>query len=141
MSRSIKKGPFYDEFLMKKVQKLNLSKKKEIIKTWSRRSTIMPEFIEHTFAVYNGKEHITVYITEDMVGHKLGEFSPTRVFKGHTGHTAEDKAASTGGGAPGASGAKPASAPAAAPAGAKPAAAPAAAPAPAAKPAAKPAGK
>jgi hypothetical protein len=101
----------------------------------------MPEFIEHTFAVYNGKEHITVYITEDMVGHKLGEFSPTRVFKGHTGHTAEDKAASTGGGAPGASGAKPASAPAAAPAGAKPAAAPAAAPAPAAKPAAKPAGK
>jgi small subunit ribosomal protein S19 len=146
MSRSIKKGPFYDEFLMKKVQKLNTSKKKEIIKTWSRRSTIMPEFIEHTFAVYNGKEHITVYITEDMVGHKLGEFSPTRVFKGHTGHTAEDKAASTGGGAPGASGApsaagKPAAAaPAAAPAGAKPAA-PAAAAAPAAKPAAKPAGK
>ena len=147
MSRSIKKGPFYDEFLMKKVQKLTLSKKKEIIKTWSRRSTIMPEFIEHTFAVYNGKEHITVYITEDMVGHKLGEFSPTRVFKGHTGHTAEDKAASTGGGAPGASGApsaagKPAAAApaAAAPAGAKPAA-PAAAAAPAAKPAAKPAGK
>lgn len=147
MSRSIKKGPFYDEFLMKKVQKLNTSKKKEIIKTWSRRSTIMPEFIEHTFAVYNGKEHITVYITEDMVGHKLGEFSPTRVFKGHTGHTAEDKAASTGGGAPGASGApsaagKPAAAApaAAAPAGAKPAA-PAAAAAPAAKPAAKPAGK
>jgi small subunit ribosomal protein S19 len=126
---------------------LNTSKKKEIIKTWSRRSTIMPEFIEHTFAVYNGKEHITVYITEDMVGHKLGEFSPTRVFKGHTGHTAEDKAASTGGGAPGASGApsaagKPAAAApaAAAPAGAKPAA-PAAAAAPAAKPAAKPAGK
>ena len=144
MSRSIKKGPFYDEFLMKKVQKLTLSKKKEIIKTWSRRSTIMPEFIEHTFAVYNGKEHITVYITEDMVGHKLGEFSPTRVFKGHTGHTAEDKAASTGGGAPGASGAPSGAAKpdaVAAPAGAKPAAAPAAAPAPAAKPAAKPAGK
>ena len=145
MSRSIKKGPFYDEFLMKKVQKLTLSKKKEIIKTWSRRSTIMPEFIEHTFAVYNGKEHITVYITEDMVGHKLGEFSPTRVFKGHTGHTAEDKAASTGGGAPGASGAPSAAAPAAAaaatPAGAKPAAPAAAAAAPAAKPAAKPAGK
>ena len=144
MSRSIKKGPFYDEFLMKKVQKLTLSKKKEIIKTWSRRSTIMPEFIEHTFAVYNGKEHITVYITEDMVGHKLGEFSPTRVFKGHTGHTAEDKAASTGGGAPGASGAPSGAAKpdaVAAPAGAKPAAAPAAAPAPGAKPAAKPAGK
>ena len=142
MSRSIKKGPFYDEFLMKKVQKLNVSKKKEIIKTWSRRSTIMPEFIEHTFAVYNGKEHITVYITEDMVGHKLGEFSPTRVFKGHTGHTAEDKAASTGGGAPGASGAPAASAAGkpAATAAAPTAAAPAAA-APAAKPAAKPAGK
>ena len=135
MSRSIKKGPFYDEFLMKRVSKLNQAKKKEIIKTWSRRSTIMPEFIEHTFAVYNGKEHITVYITEDMVGHKLGEFAPTRVFKGHTGHTAEDKAASTGGAAPAA---------AAAPEAAKPAAAPAAAPAAkptAAAPAAKPAGK
>ncbi len=148
MSRSIKKGPFYDEFLMKRIKKLNLAKKKEIIKTWSRRSTIMPEFIEHTFAVYNGKEHITVYVTEDMVGHKLGEFSPTRNFKGHTGHTAEDKAASTGGAGPAAapaSGAKPAAAPAA---GAKPAAAvapaaakPAAAPAAPAKPAAKPAGK
>ena len=134
MSRSIKKGPFYDEFLMKRVKKLNLAKKKEIIKTWSRRSTIMPDFIEHTFAVYNGKEHITVYITEDMVGHKLGEFSPTRNFKGHTGHTAEDKAASTGGAAPAAAGAK--AAPAAAPAAAAPAAA-----APAAKPAAAPAAK
>jgi small subunit ribosomal protein S19 len=149
MSRSIKKGPFYDEFLMKRIKKLNLAKKKEIIKTWSRRSTIMPEFIEHTFAVYNGKEHITVYVTEDMVGHKLGEFSPTRNFKGHTGHTAEDKAASTGGAAPAAApaaGAKPAAAAPAA--GAKPAAAapaaaakPAAAPAAPAKPAAKPAGK
>jgi len=142
MSRSIKKGPFYDEFLMKRIKKLNLTKKKEIIKTWSRRSTIMPDFIEHTFAVYNGKEHITVYVTEDMVGHKLGEFSPTRQFKGHTGHTAEDKAASTGGAAPAAAsapaaGAKPAGAAPAAPAAAKPAAAPAAA----AKPAAKPAGK
>lgn len=133
MSRSIKKGPFYDEFLMKRVKKLNQAKKKEIIKTWSRRSTIMPEFIEHTFAVYNGKEHITVYITEDMVGHKLGEFSPTRIFKGHTGHTAEDKAASTTGGA---AAAKPAGPAAPAAAAAKPAAAPAAAaPAPAAKPA------
>ncbi|MEY3431615.1 MAG: ribosomal protein [Bacillota bacterium] len=152
MSRSIKKGPFYDEFLMKRIKKLNLAKKKEIIKTWSRRSTIMPEFIEHTFAVYNGKEHITVYVTEDMVGHKLGEFSPTRSFKGHTGHTAEDKAASTGGAAPaaapaakpaaGAPGKPAAAAPAAKPAAAAPAAAkPAAAPAAAAKPAAKPAGK
>lgn len=133
MSRSIKKGPFYDEFLMKRIKKLNQAKKKEIIKTWSRRSTIMPDFIEHTFAVYNGKEHITVYITEDMVGHKLGEFAPTRIFKGHTGHTAEDKAASTTGGAAAAKPAGPA-----APAAAAPAAATAAKPA-AAAPAAKPA--
>jgi small subunit ribosomal protein S19 len=95
MPRSIKKGPFCDDHLLKKVTKLNESRKKEIIKTWSRRSTILPDFIEHTFAVYNGKEHITVYVTEDMVGHKLGEFAPTRTYKGHTGHTAEDKAAST----------------------------------------------
>jgi small subunit ribosomal protein S19 len=95
MARSIKKGPFCDAYLVKKVAKLNETRKKEIIKTWSRRSTILPDFIEHTFAVYNGKEHITVYITEDMVGHKLGEFAPTRTYKGHTGHTAEDKAAST----------------------------------------------
>lgn len=137
MSRSIKKGPFYDGYLMKKVQKLNTTKKREIIKTWSRRSTIMPEFVEHTFAVYNGKEHITVFITEDMVGHKLGEFAPTRTYKGHTGHTAEDKATSTTGAAPTAAPAGPtkpaAAAPAAAPAGAKPAAAPAAKPAPAKK--------
>lgn len=95
MPRSIKKGPFCDDHLLKKVTKLNETRKKEIIKTWSRRSTILPDFIEHTFAVYNGKEHITVYVTEDMVGHKLGEFAPTRTYKGHTGHTAEDKAAST----------------------------------------------
>jgi small subunit ribosomal protein S19 len=95
MPRSIKKGPFCDDHLLNKVTKLNASRKKEIIKTWSRRSTILPDFIEHTFAVYNGKEHITVYVTEDMVGHKLGEFAPTRTYKGHTGHTAEDKAAST----------------------------------------------
>jgi len=93
MARSLKKGPFCDEHLMKKVEKLNKAHKKEIIKTWSRRSTIFPSFVEHTFAVYNGREHITVYVTEDMVGHKLGEFSPTRKYTGHTGHTAEDKAA------------------------------------------------
>ena len=93
MARSLKKGPFVDESLMKKVQAMNASGKKEIIKTWSRRSVIFPDFIEHTFAVYNGHEHITVYVTEDMVGHKLGEFAPTRTYKGHTGHTAEDKAA------------------------------------------------
>ena len=83
MARSLKKGPFVDEHLMKKVEALNAAGKKEVIKTWSRRSTIFPQFIEHTFAVYNGKEHIPVYVTEDMVGHKLGEFSPTRKFGGH----------------------------------------------------------
>ena len=93
MARSLKKGPFVDEPLMKKVDALNAANKKEIIKTWSRRSTIFPSFVGHTFAVYNGKEHISVYVTEDMVGHKLGEFAPTRKFTGHTGHTAEDKAA------------------------------------------------
>ncbi len=96
MSRSLKKGPFIDDHLMKKVEALNATGKKEIIKTWSRRSTIFPQFVEHTFAVYNGREHITVYVTEDMVGHKLGEFAPTRTYKGHTGHTAEDKAAHAG---------------------------------------------
>ncbi len=93
MARSLKKGPFADEHLLKKVEALNNANKKEVIKTWSRRSTIFPSFIEHTFAVYNGREHITVFVTEDMVGHKLGEFAPTRTYKGHTGHTAEDKAA------------------------------------------------
>jgi len=83
MSRSLKKGPFCDEHLMKKVAKLNEANKKEVIKTWSRRSTIFPDFIEHTFAVYNGKEHVPVYVTEDMVGHKLGEFVPTRRASGH----------------------------------------------------------
>lgn len=97
MARSLKKGPFCDEHLMKKVQALNASGKKEIIKTWSRRSTIYPEFIEHSFAVYNGREHITVYVTEDMVGHKLGEFAPTRTFRGHGGKKAADKAAPTSG--------------------------------------------
>ena len=83
MARSAKKMPFVDEHLMKKVEKINESGKKEVIKTWSRRSTIFPEFIGHTFAVHNGKEFIPVYVTEDMVGHKLGEFSPTRKFGGH----------------------------------------------------------
>ncbi|AXK51012.1 MULTISPECIES: 30S ribosomal protein S19 [Spiroplasma] len=81
MSRSLKKGPFVDDYLLKKVEALG--EKKEIIKTWSRRSTIFPNFIGHTFGVYNGKEFIPVYVTEDMVGHKLGEFSPTRKFGGH----------------------------------------------------------
>ena len=83
MARSLKKGPFVDEHLMKKVQEMNKSGKKEGIKTWSRRSTIFPDFIGHTFAVHNGKEHIPVYVTEDMVGHKLGEFALTRKNGGH----------------------------------------------------------
>lgn len=83
MSRSLKKGPFVDKHLQKKVEALNAINKKEVVKTWSRRSAIFPEFIGHTFAVHNGKEHIPVYVTEDMVGHKLGEFSPTRKFGGH----------------------------------------------------------
>ena len=92
MSRSLKKGPFVDEHLMKKVEALNAAGKKEVIKTWSRRSTIFPAFVEHTLAVHNGKEHVPVYVTEDMVGHKLGEFVLTRKFGGH-GANADDKKA------------------------------------------------
>ena len=83
MARSLKKGPYVSEKLLKKVQAMNESGKKEVIKTWSRRSTIFPDFIGHTFAVHNGKEHIPVYVTEDMVGHKLGEFALTRKNGGH----------------------------------------------------------
>ena len=85
MARSLKKGPFADASLLKKVDALNAANEKTVIKTWSRRSTIYPEFIGHTFAVHNGKEFIPVYVTEDMVGHKLGEFSLTRKFTGHAG--------------------------------------------------------
>ena len=92
MSRSLKKGPFVDAYLLKKVEALNAAGKKEVIKTWSRRSTIFPAFVEHTFAVHNGKEHVPVYVTEDMVGHKLGEFVLTRKFGGH-GANADDKKA------------------------------------------------
>ena len=88
MARSIKKGPFVDDHLMKKVEAQDGSEKKQVIKTWSRRSTIFPNFIGHTFAVYDGRKHVPVYVTEDMVGHKLGEFAPTRNFKGHA---ADDK--------------------------------------------------
>ena len=83
MARSIKKGPFVDDYLEKKALAVKESGKKEVIKTWSRRSTIIPEFVGLTFAVHNGKEFIPVYVTEDMVGHKLGEFAPTRKFGGH----------------------------------------------------------
>ena len=83
MSRSLKKGPFVDENLLKKVEELNESNSKKIIKTWSRRSTVIPEMIGHTIAIYNGRKHIPIYINENMVGHKLGEFSYTRLFKSH----------------------------------------------------------
>ena len=83
MSRSIKKGPFVDKHLEKKVDALNAANKKEVIKTWSRRSTILPKFVEHTFAVHNGRKFVPVYVSENMVGHKLGEFSPTRTYRGH----------------------------------------------------------
>lgn len=86
MARSLKKGPYVAEHLMKKVQEMNKSNKKTVIKTWSRRSTIFPDFVGHTIAVHNGKDFIPVYITEDMVGHKLGEFSGTRKFTGHAGN-------------------------------------------------------
>ncbi len=86
MPRSLKKGPFVDVKLFRKIETLNESKKKNVIKTWSRRSLITPDFIGHTFAVYNGNKFIPVYVTENMVGHKLGEFSPTRTFKGHSGN-------------------------------------------------------
>ncbi|MDA0986493.1 MAG: 30S ribosomal protein S19 [Bacteroidetes bacterium] len=90
MSRSIKKGPYIDSRLMKKVDVLNKSNKKQLVKTWSRACTIIPEFVGHTFAVHNGNKFIPVYVTEMMVGHKLGEFAPTRIFKGHPGIKKEE---------------------------------------------------
>lgn len=93
MPRSLKKGPFVDEKLIKKVMKMMDSGEKKILKTWSRRSTIIPDFIGFTFAVHNGKKFIPVYVTENMIGHKLGEFSPTRTFKGHS---RSEKAAAKG---------------------------------------------
>lgn len=83
MSRSVKKGPYIDAGLISKIEKLDAARKKEPIKTWARRSTISPEFVGHTFLVHNGKQHINVYVTEEMVGHKLGEFALTRIFRGH----------------------------------------------------------
>ena len=85
MGRSIKKGPFVAPELLKRVNQLNEAGEKKVLKTWSRASTIFPEFVGHTFAVHNGQKHIPVYVTEDMVGHKLGEFAPTRTYKGHAG--------------------------------------------------------
>ncbi|MBQ9365297.1 MAG: 30S ribosomal protein S19 [Schwartzia sp.] len=85
MSRSVKKGPFVADSLMKKITALNEKNEKKVIKTWSRSSTILPEFVSHTIAVHDGRKHVPVYVTEDMVGHKLGEFAPTRTFRGHSG--------------------------------------------------------
>ena len=108
MGRSTKKGPFVDVKLLRKVQKSDLAGGRDPIKTWSRTSTIVPEFVGRTFLVHNGKAHLRVFVTEDMVGHKLGEFSPTRQFRGHGGRkAAEAAAAAAGPGAPGAPGGAP----------------------------------
>ena len=93
MGRSLAKGPFVDDHLMKKMVAMNDKNEKKVVRTWSRRSTILPEFIGHTLAVHNGKKFIPVYVTENMVGHKLGEFSPTRTFKGHSAKAAPEKTA------------------------------------------------
>lgn len=85
MSRSLKKGPYCDERLLSKIEKLNETDKKEVLKTWSRSSTIYPQMIGHTIAVHDGRKHVPVYVSEEMVGHKLGEFAPTRLFRGHSG--------------------------------------------------------
>jgi small subunit ribosomal protein S19 len=101
MGRSLKKGPFVDDHLRVKVEALNVRNEKKVVKTWSRRSTIVPEMIGHTIAVHNGKKFIPVYVTEQMIGHKLGEFAPTRTFKGHAVRAALERAAGVAG-APGA---------------------------------------
>jgi small subunit ribosomal protein S19 len=93
MGRSLKKGPFVDTSLLEKIEVMNRGNEKKVVKTWSRRSTVIPEFVGHTLAVHNGKKFIPVYVTENMVGHKLGEFAPTRTFKGHTTKVAEKAAA------------------------------------------------
>ena len=93
MPRSVKKGPFIDGHLLEKIEDANKNKSKKVIKTWSRRSTIVPEAVNLTFAVHNGNKFIPVYVTENMVGHKLGEFSPTRLFRGHAGQKSTDKKA------------------------------------------------
>ncbi len=97
MSRSIRKGPFVAERLEAKVLAMNSKNEKKMVKTWSRASTILPEFVGHTFAVHNGNKFIPVYVTENMVGHKLGEFSPTRLFRGHAGSKVEKKGGKGGG--------------------------------------------
>ena len=91
MGRSVKKGPYVQEVLYKRVQQMNEAGEKRVLKTWSRSSTIFPDFVGHTFAVHDGRKHVPVYVTEDMVGHKLGEFAPTRTFKGHAGSKTSGK--------------------------------------------------
>ncbi|MCX6614659.1 MAG: 30S ribosomal protein S19 [Acidobacteria bacterium] len=93
MSRSLKKGPFVDGHLLKKIEEMNRRNEKKVVRTWSRRSTVLPEFVGHTIAVHQGKKFIPVYVTENMVGHKLGEFSPTRAFRGHSVKVAEKSSA------------------------------------------------
>jgi small subunit ribosomal protein S19 len=122
MPRSVKKGPFVDEPLREKIDEMNARSEKKVIKTWSRRSTILPEMVGHTIAVHNGKKFIPVYITEQMVGHKLGEFSPTRTFKGHAVKAALEKAAAAAGAVPGAAAPAGGAAPAAGGGGGAPAA-------------------
>jgi small subunit ribosomal protein S19 len=123
MARSIKKGPFVDLHLMKKVEAAQKSNDKRPIKTWSRRSTILPDFVGLTIGVHNGKQHVPVYVTENMVGHKLGEFSHTRIFKGHSKAGSAQAAAAAAAAAAGDRKSAPTPAPGAAPAGAAPAAA------------------
>ena len=101
MGRSLKKGPFVDTHLLEKVEVMNRANEKKVIKTWSRRSTVVPEMVGHTLAVHNGRKFIPVYVTENMVGHKLGEFAPTRLFKGHTTRVAERAAAAAAAAPPG----------------------------------------
>ncbi len=106
MGRSLAKGPFVDDHLMVKVTAMNTKNEKKVVRTWSRRSTILPEFIGHTLAVHNGRKFIPVYVTENMVGHKLGEFAPTRLFRGHAGKVVDKKAGGVpaGGGSGGSGG-------------------------------------
>ena len=91
MSRSVKKGPYVQPVLLKRIQEMNAAGEKKIVKTWSRASIIFPDFVGHTIAVHDGRKHVPVYVTEDMVGHKLGEFAPTRTFKGHAGSKTSGK--------------------------------------------------
>jgi small subunit ribosomal protein S19 len=131
MARSVKKGPFVDERLLARIHEMNTKKEKRVLKTWSRSSTVTPDFVGHTLAVHNGNKFVPVYVSENMVGHKLGEFSPTRMFRGHSGRLSADKAAKLEEGAP------PPSGPGGAPRGG-PGAAPPAASAPSGGPGAPP---